>query len=185
MAFYILFFIALGLAMDAFAVSVSCGFTCTQHRMKNAVKTGIFFGGFQGIMPVLGYFSGYYFRDLISAVDHWIAFALLSLIGVKMIYESVQPGTCNAERDYSNMRILLLLAIATSIDAFAIGLSFALLGIDIAYPAIIIGIVTFIMTLAGFAVGNRIGVHLGKWAERIGGAVLIGIGIKILMEHML
>lgn len=185
MAFYMLLFIALGLGMDAFAVSVSCGFTCTVHRMKNAVKTGIFFGGFQGIMPVLGYFSGYYFRDMISSLDHWIAFALLALIGLKMIYESIKPDTCNVKRDYSNIRILILLAIATSIDAFAIGLSFALLGIDIAYPAIIIGIVTFFMTLAGFAAGNRIGVHLGKWSERLGGAVLICIGIKILMEHML
>ena len=173
MAFYMLLFIAVGLAMDAFAVSVTCGFACTHSRLKNAVKTGLFFGGFQAIMPVLGYFSGYYFRDLISAVDHWIAFAILAFIGGKMIYESLKPGTCDREKDYSNFRILLLLAIATSIDAFATGLSFAFLGINVMYPAIIIGIVTFVMTLLGFAAGSKMGVHLGQWAQRLGGIVLI------------
>ncbi len=186
MEFYILLLISIGLAMDAFAVSLTCGFHCIKHKKLNALKTGLLFGGFQAAMPVLGYYSGYYVNSYVNSFSHWIAFSVLCFIGVKMLYESFKPDICNNEKtDYSKIKILLILAFATSIDAFAVGLSFAFMNVGVIYPALIIGLVTFIMTIGGFIAGDSMEHYMGKWAERAGGLVLIGIGFKILLEHIL
>jgi putative Mn2+ efflux pump MntP len=177
-------FIAFGLAMDAFAVSITNGITIKHQRINNALKIGIFFGSFQALMPLIGWLAGLRLRDFISGVDHWVAFGLLSLIGGKMIYESTKIGDDKEIRSL-NLFVLLLLSIATSIDALAVGLSFAFLKISIATPIIVIGIVTFMLSFLGVLVGNRLGHFFEKKMEIVGGLILIGIGIKILIEHLL
>jgi len=177
-------FIAFGLAMDAFAVSITNGITIKHQRINNALKIGIFFGSFQALMPLIGWLAGLRLRDFISGFDHWVAFGLLSLIGGKMIYESTKIGDDKEIRSL-NLFVLLLLSIATSIDALAVGLSFAFLKISIATPIIVIGIVTFMLSFLGVLVGNRLGHFFEKKMEIVGGIILIGIGIKILIEHLL
>jgi putative Mn2+ efflux pump MntP len=176
-------FIAFGLAMDAFAVSITNGITIKHQRINNALKIGIFFGSFQALMPLIGWLAGLRLRDFISGFDHWVAFGLLSLIGGKMIYESTKIGDDKEIRSL-NLFVLLLLSIATSIDALAVGLSFAFLKISIATPIIVIGIVTFMLSFLGVLVGNRLGHFFEKKMEIVGGLILIGIGIKILIEHL-
>ena len=149
--------IALGLAMDAFAVSISSGITIEHQRFKNALRIAIFFGGFQAIMPILGWFAAYNFSDLISDFDHWLAFGLLSIIGIKMIYESVKRVTDDKEVKQMNIYVLLTLSVATSIDALAVGVSFAFLEISIITPVIIIGTITFILSFIGVYIGNKLG----------------------------
>jgi putative Mn2+ efflux pump MntP len=177
-------FIAFGLAMDAFAVSITNGITIKHQRINNALKIGIFFGSFQALMPLIGWLAGLRLRDFISGFDHWVAFGLLSLIGGKMIYESTKIGDDKEIRSL-NLFVLLLLSIATSIDALAVGLSFAFLKISIATPIIVIGIVTFMLSFLGVLVGNRLGHFFEKKMEIVGGLILIGIGIKILIEHLI
>lgn len=177
-------FIAFGLAMDAFAVSITNGITIKHQRINNALKIGIFFGSFQALMPLIGWLAGLRLRDFISGFDHWVAFGLLSLIGGKMIYESTKIGDDKEIRSL-NLFVLLLLSIATSIDALAVGLSFAFLKISIATPIIVIGIVTFILSFLGVLVGNRLGHFFEKKMEIVGGLILIGIGTKILIDHLL
>ena len=180
----ILLLIAFGLSMDAFAVSVSNGMTLRHQRANHAIRIGIFFGSFQALMPLLGWSAGIGLRDLISGVDHWIAFGLLSLIGGKMIYESMRMNGQKKELPPLSLLMLLMLSIATSIDALAVGISFALLDISIVTPIIVIGTVTFVLSFLGVLIGNKAGHFFEKKIEVIGGLILIGIGIKILIEHL-
>ncbi|MBS3920919.1 MAG: manganese efflux pump [Deltaproteobacteria bacterium] len=179
-----LLLIAFGLSMDAFAVSVSNGMTIKHQRANHAFRIGIFFGSFQALMPLIGWSAGLNLRDLISGVDHWIAFGLLSLIGCKMIYESTKMGGKRKETFPLSLWMLLMLSIATSIDALAVGISFALLNISIITPILVIGTVTFILSFLGVLIGNKAGHFFEKKIEVLGGLILIGIGVKILIEHL-
>ena len=178
-------FIAVGLAMDADAVSVTRGINIRQERFKEALKIGVFFGSFQAFMPFIGWLAGLGLRDFISGVDHWIAFGLLTLIGGKMIYESLKAEATQREGSPLSLFLLLGLSIATSIDALAVGVSFAFLKISIGASVSIIGIVTFILSFIGVIAGNRVGRFLKGRIEVAGGFILIGIGVKILIEHSL
>lgn len=176
--------IAFGLAMDAFAVSITSGLTIKNLRINYAFRIALLFGLFQAIMPLIGWLSGITIRDFVMNIDHWIAFILLSFIGGKMIYESTRIKSEKITSNPLNIQILLILSIATSIDAFAVGISFAFLQTSIITPIVIIGIVTFILSFIGVFIGDLKG-HLfeGK-IEIIGGIILIGIGFKILIEHL-
>jgi len=176
-----LILISLGLAMDAFAVSISCGICGRPRKWKLIAKVGLFFGGFQAGMPLIGWLAGYRLKGLISAVDHWVAFGLLSLIGAKMIYESFV--LVEKRFDPRKTKVLLALAVATSIDALAVGLSFAFLDSGILVPALVIGAVTFLVSSLGVVIGGRVGAVFEKRLEIAGGLILIGIGVKILIEH--
>ncbi len=184
MDIFTLLLIAFGLAMDAFAVSISNGITIKHQRANHALRIGIFFGFFQALMPLIGWSAGLSLRDFISGVDHWIAFGLLSLIGCKMIYESTKMDSERRETNPLKLPMLLMLSIATSIDALAVGISFALLNISIVTPILIIGTVTFGLSFLGVLIGNNIGHFFEKKIEILGGLILIGIGIKILIEHL-
>lgn len=179
-----IFLTSVGLAMDAFAVSISGGISIKKVTLKDSLIIATFFGGFQFIMPLLGWSSGLFFRDFIISFDHWIAFGLLGLIGGKMIYESFQNDEEEEGTDFRNLSVLLTLAIATSIDALAIGLTFSVIKTPIVEASIIIGIITFLICLFGVFVGNKFGHLFEKQAETIGGIILIGIGVKILIEHL-
>ena len=177
--------IAFGLAMDAFAVSISSGVTLSKIRFRHALTIASFFGGFQAIMPLIGWRTGNWVRTYIAAFDHWIAFALLLLVGLRMIYESRKHGEDGTAIDPTRITVLLVLAIATSIDALAVGFSLSFLDMTIFVPVLVIGIVTFIMCFAGTYIGALSGQLLGKRVEVIGGIMLIGIGVKIVIEHTL
>jgi len=175
-------FIALGLAMDSFAVSISSGSIIKRHHINNNLKIALFFGIFQGIMLLLGWIVGMSLNELLSNIDHWLAFGILTFIGVKMIIESKKS---ESNFDPLNTYILTTLAFATSIDALAVGLSFSLLKISIIIPALIIGIITFILSFLGVIIGKKFG-HLFQGSiEIIGGIILIIIGLKILIQHLL
>jgi len=176
--------IAFGLAMDAFAVSITSGITIRQLKINNALKIALFFGSFQAIMPIIGWLAGLSLRNFISEIDHWIAFGLLSFIGCKMIYESITIQSSEKEINPLNVYVLLVLSIATSIDALAVGLSFAILKISIMTPVVIIGTITFALSFLGVFIGDRIGHFFENKIEIAGGLLLIGIGIKILVEHL-
>lgn len=176
-------FVALGLAMDAFAVSVTSGFTIKYLRIQHALWLAAFFGLFQAIMPVVGWLAGIGLRDIISGIDHWIAFGLLSMIGFKMIFESTRMNP-DKKLDPLNIYVILILSIATSIDALAVGLTLSILDISIINPAIIIGVITFMLSFIGVYIGDRFGHFFESKIEVIGGLILIGIGIKILIEHL-
>lgn len=177
-----LLLIAVGLSMDAFSVSV-CGSMALRpaRRALGAVKFGLWFGGFQLLMPILGYWAAYRFRSNIEAYDHWIAFFLLLYIGVNMIREAGKECPANLE-SYSFSRMALL-AVATSIDALAIGVSFALLSINIWTSSLLIGITTFLFSFGGGLLGFKLGATFSSHAERTGGVILCLIGLKILLEH--
>ncbi len=179
-----LLLIAFGLAMDAFAVSISNGMTIKHQRANHALRIGIFFGSFQALMPLIGWSAGMNLRDLISGVDHWMAFGLLTFIGCKMIYESKKMDAREKEAKPLNLPTLLMLSIATSIDALAVGISFALLNISIVTPILVIGAVTFALSFLGVLIGKKIGHFFEKKIEVVGGLILIGIGVKILIEHL-
>lgn len=179
--------------MDAFAVSVSSGICNKKLEPVHALKGAFFFGFFQFAMPLVGWYLGIRFIDTIKDFDHWIAFGLLSLIGIKMILESVkdQKKECldpdevpDIQTDIRDLKTLLLLSFATSIDALAVGITFSVIGEAIWTPALLIGVVTFVICLAGFEFGKRIGHIVEKRAEILGGFVLIFIGTKILLEHL-
>lgn len=176
--------IACGLAMDAFAVSIASGFTIKRLHIKNALTIALFFGSFQAIMPVIGWLAGYGLREFISEIDHWIAFGLLSFIGLKMIYESTKLDQGDNNRDPLKLMVLIILSIATSIDALAVGLSLSVLNVLIVTPALVIGLITFILSFLGVYIGNRFGHFFEKKIEFAGGLILILIGIKILIEHL-
>ncbi len=175
--------IAFGLAMDAFAVSIASGVAAKNLRIGHALKIAAFFGLFQAIMPVVGWLAGLTLSGFISGVDHWIAFGLLCFIGCKMIYEALRLEPDTRHNNPLNIYTLLLLSVATSIDALAVGLSFAFLRIAIATPIIVIGVVTFSLSFIGASVGNKLGHFFENKIEVAGGLVLIGIGLKILVEH--
>jgi putative Mn2+ efflux pump MntP len=169
--------------MDSFAVSISTGSVLKQFHFRAMGKISFLFAIFQGMLPVIGWYAGESFEEYIRDYDHWVAFILLSLIGGKMIYESFWGGEDTPFLDPHSFRKMATLAIATSIDAFAIGISFSVLNIDIFYPAFIIGIVTFIFSFAGLTIGIKLGRAFGSKVELVGGLILIFIGVKILLEH--
>ena len=175
--------ISVGLAMDAFAVSVCKGLSMKKMNWKKAIIIGLYFGIFQALMPVLGYFLGTTFEQFITNIDHWIAFVLLSAIGGNMIKESFDQESENCN-DNVDVKTMVILAIATSIDALAVGITFACLRINIVLPVISIGIITFILSVIGVKIGNKFGDKYENKAEFIGGLILILLGIKILLEHL-
>jgi putative Mn2+ efflux pump MntP len=179
------FLIAFGLAMDALAVSITRGIAIKRLKIEHALRIGLFFGSFQAAMPVIGWLAGMSLKGFISGVDHWVAFGLLSLIGGKMIYESLQMRPEKKEMNPLNVYVLLILSVATSIDALAVGVSFAFIKIAIITPAILIGIVTFLLSFLGVFIGNRLGHFFENKIELVGGFILIVMGIKILLEHLL
>ncbi len=185
MALLTLIGIAIGLAMDAFAVAIAAGLTLGTVSARQTFRLAWHFGLFQAFMPVIGWLAGLTVADWIAPVDHWIAFGLLAVIGGKMIYEALRPGEEERERpDPTKGWSLILLSIATSIDALAVGLSLALLGVAIWYPAVVIGLVAGTLTAAGLHLGRRFGALLGRRMEIVGGVILIVIGMRILFEHL-
>ena len=184
MDFLTLLLIALGLSMDAFAVSVTEGFSIHEKKIRGSLRIGLCFGLFQALMPILGWLAGLTLIKWIAALDHWVAFGLLAFVGVRMIAESYATESKKKEGVLGNAE-LLMLGIATSIDALAVGLSFAFLKIEIVWPALFIGLVTFAISSIGVLLGRKIGDHVQGRLERIGGIILIAIGLKILAEHLL
>ncbi len=182
MHFAELFFIAVGLSMDAFAVSVCKGLSVKELRPRHVLLVGLYFGGFQALMPILGYLLGTRFETLITSVDHWVAFVLLALIGGNMIRESFSKE--EELNDDFGFRTMVLLAVATSIDALAVGITFAFLAVDILPAAGLIGVTTFLLSGVGIWIGRAFGARFKAGAERLGGVILILIGLKILLEHL-
>ena len=181
--------IAIGLSMDAFAVSVANGCIIQELRFHHALRFAFFFGLFQAVMPLIGWLTGMSLRTYIISFDHWIAFLLLAGIGGKMMYESL-PNRSSAESEASknsclHWPTLFMLSLATSIDALAVGVSFAAIGIDIFFPILLIGSITFVNCMIGIFLGNRFGHIFEDKIELIGGVILLGIGLKILIEHLL
>ncbi|WP_338157047.1 manganese efflux pump MntP [Inconstantimicrobium porci] len=179
---------AVGLSMDAFAVSLTIGLDVDKDKQKKAaLMSGVYFGGFQALMPVIGYLLGVKFTKYIESVDHWIAFVLLAVIGVNMIREALSGDNDKEEMpaDYLNHKKFVMLAIATSIDALAVGVSFAFLSVNIISSAVTIGITTFLFSVAAVVIGKKIGDIIKNKAEILGGVILIIIGIKILLEHII
>ncbi|OGP12749.1 MAG: manganese efflux pump MntP [Deltaproteobacteria bacterium GWA2_50_8] len=176
--------IAIGLSMDAFAVSISEGFAIKRPPVKSALLLALFLGFFQAMMPIMGWLAGVSLKNYITSIDHWVAFTLLFLIGLKMLYEGFY-GPSAKKKDVSlRLSTLLVLAIATSIDALAIGITFSFLNISILSPILVIGAVTFIISLVGFFLGKKFGRFLGNKAKILGGILLIIIGTKILVDHL-
>jgi putative Mn2+ efflux pump MntP len=176
--------IAVGLAMDTFAVSIAKGIVVNRQRRKFALLLGGFFGGFQMLMPAIGWLIGLSFEKIIMSVDHWIAFGLLAFIGSKMIYDSTQKETHEREEQL-RLHSIIVLAVATSIDALMVGLSFAFLKTSILEPILIIGLVTFLLSIIGFYFGYGLGRVFGNKIKIVGGLILILIGFRILLEHIL
>ena len=176
-----LFLIALGLSMDAFAVSICKGLGTKNLSLRQALLAGLYFGGFQALMPLIGWLLGCRFEVLIRSVDHWIAFFLLLVIGGNMIKESRGEAECLS--DDFGFKTMLLLAIATSIDALAVGVTFAFLNVRIIPAAALIGVTTFALSAIGMRLGNVFGARYQARAELAGGIVLILMGVKILLEH--
>lgn len=180
-----LFLVAVGLSMDAFAVAICKGLGMKRLDFGQACLIALFFGGFQALMPAIGWLLGSQFAHIVEPVDHWIAFFLLAFIGGKMLVEALR-GDDEEETDNGplDLRELLMLAIATSIDALAVGITFAFLQMDIVFPVLFIGVTTFVLSLAGVAIGNQFGSRWEKPSTIAGGIVLICIGCKILLEHL-
>lgn len=176
-------FISASLAMDAFAVSICKGLSMKKLDWKKAFIIALYFGAFQGLMPVIGYFLGATFSDLVTSIDHWIAFALLSIIGGNMIKESFDDEE-ETRNDNVDFKTMIVLAIATSIDALAVGITFAFLKTNIVLSVVLIGIITFVISLLGVNIGNKFGDKFQNKAELSGGIILILIGLKILLEHL-
>jgi putative Mn2+ efflux pump MntP len=177
--------IAVGLAIDAFVVSIVSGGAYRQLHVKHALRMAIFFGAFQAFMPLIGSLAGLSFKDYITGYDHWIAFTLLAAVGGKMIYESFKIKPVKENPDPSNVFVLLVLSVATSIDALAIGITLSLITSSIIVAVIIIGLITFGLSYAGVLIGKKFGHFFENKIEAFGGFVLIGIGVKILCEHLL
>ena len=178
-----LFLIAVGLSMDAFAVSVCKGLAMPKCTFKKAAIVGLWFGGFQALMPAIGYVLGAQFQETIASIDHWIAFVLLALIGGNMIHEALDNDEEEADASL-DVKTMFLLAVATSIDALAIGITFAFLKVNIIPAVCFIGIVTFIISFAGVKIGNVFGARYKNKAEIVGGVILILLGLKILLDHL-
>lgn len=184
MGFIELIILSIGLAMDAFAVAICKGLSMHKMNWKNAVIIGIYFGGFQALMPCIGYLLGVGFQDKISNIDHWIAFILLGIIGINMIKDSISKDN-DVSNDSIKFKDMLILALATSIDALAVGITFAFLKVNLVLAVGLIGIITFVISVAGVKIGNIFGDKYEKKAEFAGGVILIFLGIKILLEHLI
>lgn len=180
------FLIGVGLSMDAFAVAVCKGLSMKKVNYAYTLLLGLFFGGFQALMPLMGYFLGYRFEKYITSIDHWIAFILLAFIGINMIREAFaeEPPTETVEETGMNIKEMLLLSVATSIDALAVGITFAFMKVNIIPAVSLIGFTTLVLTIAAVFIGNVFGARYKNRAELAGGIVLIGIGLKILLEGL-
>lgn len=189
MSLYVLFLTALGLSMDAFAVAICKGLSVTKAKIKHMLITGLYFGIFQAGMPLIGYFVGKQFKVYVEAFDHWIAFVLLGLIGANMIREALskeeEEENCNDKNGSFGFKAMFPMAIATSIDALAVGVTYAFLpDVDIVPAVSFIGIITFTLSFVGVKIGNIFGTKFKSKAELAGGIILILIGLKILLEHL-
>lgn len=183
MSLFTLFVTAVGLSMDAFAVSVCKGLAMKKLSVKKAFVIGLWFGGFQALMPTLGYLLGTRFEKYVTAIDHWIAFVLLALIGANMIKEALSKEEDSAN-DSVDIKTMFLLAVATSIDALAVGVTYAFLQVQIVPAVTFIGVITFCLSVAGVKIGNVFGLKYKSKAEITGGVILIVMGTKILSEHL-
>lgn len=182
-----LLLLAVGLSMDAFAVSVCKGLAMKKATLKAQVTCGVWFGGFQGLMPLIGFFLGSLFADAIQSIDHWIAFGLLAIIGFNMLREafSKECDCCCAEDADLSVKTMFIMAVATSIDALAVGISLAMAGCaNIFFAVALIGVATFLLSGLGVRIGNIFGSRFEKKAEASGGVILILLGLKILLEHL-
>lgn len=186
MGFFELFLIAIGLSMDAFAVSICKGLKMQRFNVRHAGVIALAFGGFQALMPVIGWFLGKQFESYITGIDHWIAFALLAVIGGKMAVESFkkEEEDSSKENEKLDVKELLVLAVATSIDALAVGITFAFLQVSIVPAVSLIGVITFVLSAVGVFIGHKFGAKFKSKAELAGGIILILIGLKILLEHL-
>ncbi len=178
-----LFILALGLSMDAFAVAVCKGLSLQKIKPRHMVLVGLWFGGFQGLMPLIGYFLGSFFAGYVTSVSHWIAFVLLVFIGGSMLWEAFKKDEDSVDASLG-VRSMLLLAVATSIDALAVGVTFAFLQVNIFFAVLFIGVITFICSALGVKIGSIFGEKYRSRAEMAGGVVLILLGIKILLEGL-
>lgn len=178
-----MFITAVGLSMDAFAVSICKGLAMKKLSWKKALIIGLWFGGFQALMPAAGYLLGTRFERYVTAIDHWIAFVLLALIGISMIKEALS-GEEDSANDSIDIKTMFLLAVATSIDALAVGVTYAFLQVRIVPAVSFIGIITFVLSVIGVKIGNVFGLRYKARAEIFGGAILIFMGLKILLEHL-
>lgn len=184
MGFFELLLLAIGLSMDAFAVSICKGLSMCRAGIKEGAVCGAWFGGFQALMPLIGYFLGTLFAQAIEAFDHWIAFGLLAVIGINMLKEAFSGEEENCGCDLS-VKTMFVMAVATSIDALAVGISLAMAGdVNIFTAVILIGVVTFALSFAGVKIGNVFGSRYEKKAQIAGGVILILLGVKILLEHL-
>ena len=177
--------IAVGVSADAFAVSLGKGLHMRRLNLRNAIIIALTFGIFQAVMPFLGWLLGTQVSQFIYQVDHWIAFGLLAIVGGKMLWEAFHESDTEKDSDTLRVRELLVLALATSIDALAVGISFAFLSVDIVPAVILIGVTTAVLSFIGVLIGHRAGIRFKKPAEIAGGLVLIVIGVKILLDHLL
>ena len=186
MGFGELFLLAVGLSMDAFAVSVCKGLAMKKADFKGMMTCGVWFGGFQGLMPLIGFFLGTLFADAIVAVDHWIAFGLLAIIGGNMLKEAFHCGCdCEEHNDDTSVKTMFIMAVATSIDALAVGISLAMAGnVNIWVAVALIGVTTCVLSACGVKIGNIFGSRFEKKAQMAGGVILILLGLKILLEHL-
>lgn len=184
MSFWEIFLLAVGVSMDAFAVSIGKGLSAKRASWREALTVGLWFGGFQALMPVIGYYLGISFADLVTKVDHWIAFGLLLMIGGNMIRDALKGEDGKPVDSSFAFRTMLLLAVATSIDALAVGISFAFLGTDLWRSILIIGLTTFVFSAVGLLIGKKVGGRFHAGAQILGGVILIAIGVKILVEHL-
>lgn len=179
--------IAIGVALDAFAVAIAASVILGGVTARQVFRLSFHFGLFQALMPLIGWLAGLHLQQYIAAYDHWAAFALLAFIGGRALWEYKVNGDTPAEKrgDPTRGGQLIVLAVATSIDALAVGLSFAMLSVSIWYPLLVIGLTTAALTMTGMLLGGRLGLRFGRRAELVGGLVLIGIGVKILLQHLL
>ena len=193
MSFFSIFMTGIGLSMDAFAVSLAKGICLKEDEFKYSFRVALFFGGFQALMPLLGWWFGRYFEGYITSFSHWIAFVLLSIIGGKMLIEAIKELRTKeedkihleCERDEFSYKKIAILAVATSIDALAVGVSFAFLNVSILPSITIIGITTFVLSFFAVLLGKKLGEYMQSYAEIVGGVILIFIGIKILLENLM
>ena len=177
--------LAVGLSMDAMAVSICKGLAMKKATIRAGVTCGLWFGGFQALMPLIGFFLGALFADAIEAFDHWVAFGLLAVIGANMLKEALEKGeSCPTNSADFSVRTMFVMAVATSIDALAVGITFAFLEVQILPAAGLIGVTTFLLSFAGIYIGNVFGARYKSKAELAGGIILVLIGVKILLEHL-
>lgn len=185
MGFAELLLLAVGLSMDAFAVSICKGLATSKATLRGSILCGTWFGGFQALMPLIGFFLGTLFAETIEAFDHWVAFLLLAIIGGNMLREAFSPGEDETHDADFSAKTMFIMAVATSIDALAVGISLAMAGnVNIWIAVLLIGIITFIMSAVGVKIGNVFGSRYEKKAQAAGGFILILLGLKILLEHL-